>query len=73
MTDLLESIINADSLKMVIFEESINRPALYYPIINNTRNKGIAYNQIDFLYFGESVYQTLSKSTNITLDSVDYQ
>lgn len=43
-TQLLESIVNADSMKMVIFEKTINRPASYSPIITDTRNKGLTYN-----------------------------
>ena len=44
-----------------IFDESLNRPQIYYPFLNDSFNQGIGYNQIDLIYFMVSCIQSVNK------------
>lgn len=43
-----------------IFDESLNKPRIFYPFRNDSYNNGIGYNQIDLIYFIASSIQTLN-------------
>lgn len=51
LTSQFKEIINSPSMRLIIFDHSINSYATYPPSARNSLNRGIEYDEIDFIYF----------------------
>ena len=65
-------------MHQAFFDKAINPPSTYYASSDFAQNT-TGYNEIDFLFFIESIFQTLAEPNQITLNSslynliMDYQ